>query len=85
MILSTLLICSFQPFELEDVLFETISGLGTVGLSRGITTSLNQHSRIIIMLRMFAGRVGGLTLALVLAEKRTHAILNRPIEKIMIG
>lgn len=84
-ILSTLLICSFQPFEMEDVLFETISGLGTVGLSRGITTSLNQYSRIIIMLLMFAGRVGGLTLALVLAEKRTHAILNRPIEKIMIG
>ena len=70
---------------MEDVLFETISGLATVGLTRGITTSLNQFSRTIIILLMFAGRVGGLTLALVLAEKRTHAILNRPVEKIMIG
>ena len=84
-IVSTLLICSNQSFEMEDVLFETISGLGTVGLTRGITTSLNQFSRTIIILLMFAGRVGGLTLALVLAEKRTHAILNRPVEKIMIG
>jgi len=84
-LIATLLICSIQPFEMEDVLFETISAIGTVGLSRGITTSLNSISKIIIILLMFAGRVGGLTLALMLAEKRNHAILKRPVEKIMIG
>ena len=82
---ATILICAVQSFEMEDVLFETISAIGTVGLSRGITTALNSFSRIILILLMFAGRVGGLTLALLLAEKRNHAILNRPVEKILIG
>ena len=47
--------------------------------------TINGYIGLFIILLMFAGRVGGLTLALVLAEKRTHAILNRPVEKIMIG
>jgi trk system potassium uptake protein TrkH len=82
---STLFISFIQKFELKDVLFEVVSAIGTVGLSTGITTALNDPSKLIIMLMMFAGRVGGLTLALVLAEKRTSTQANRPIEKIMIG
>lgn len=82
---STLFISFIQNFELKDVLFEVVSAIGTVGLSTGITTALNDPSKLIIMLMMFAGRVGGLTLALVLAEKRTSTQANRPIEKIMIG
>jgi len=84
-ICSTLFISFIQNFELKDVLFEVVSAIGTVGLSTGITMSLNDTSKLIIMLMMFAGRVGGLTLALVLAEKRTHTQTNRPIERIMIG
>jgi len=84
-ICSTLFISFIQNFELKDVLFEVVSAIGTVGLSTGITMSLIDTSKLIIMLMMFAGRVGGLTLALVLAEKRTHTQTNRPIERIMIG
>ncbi|MHB8130585.1 MAG: TrkH family potassium uptake protein [Mobilitalea sp.] len=84
-ILSTMLICFLQPFEMKDVFFEVISAAGTVGLTAGITPSLNSISKFIIMFLMFAGRVGGLTLALVLAEKRVNVLLNRPIEKILIG
>jgi trk system potassium uptake protein TrkH len=83
--ISTMIICFIQPFALNDVLFEVTSATGTVGLSRGITPSLNFISKYIIMFLMFAGRVGGLTLALVLAEKRENVLLNRPIEKILIG
>ncbi len=82
---STLFISFIQEFELKDVLFEVVSAIGTVGLSTGITPALNEPSKMLIMLMMFAGRVGGLTLALVLAEKRTSTQANRPIEKIMIG
>ena len=83
--ISTLVICSIQPFSMKDVLFEVVSAIGTVGLTAGITTSLGSISKIIIILLMFAGRVGGLTLALVLAEKKTNVILDRPVEKILIG
>lgn len=84
-IISTMLICFIQPFTMKEVLFEVISAAGTVGLSTGITTSLNNLSKLIIMFLMFGGRVGGLTLALVLAEKRVNVLINRPIEKILIG
>lgn len=82
---STLIISYIQEFELKDVLFEVVSAIGTVGLSAGITPTLNDPSKMVIMLMMFAGRVGGLTLALVLANKRTSTQAIRPIEKIMIG
>ncbi|MDF2951172.1 MAG: synthase subunit [Anaerocolumna sp.] len=84
-LLSTLIIAAIQPFEMKQVLFEVISAIATVGLSTGITTSLNFISRIIIILLMYGGRVGILTLALVLAEKRENVLINRPIEKILIG
>jgi trk system potassium uptake protein TrkH len=84
-LLSTLIIAAIQPFEMKQVLFEVISAIATVGLSTGITTSLNLISRIIIILLMYGGRVGILTLALVLAEKRENVLINRPIEKILIG
>ena len=83
--ISTLAICVIQPFEMKDAMFEVISAIGTVGLTAGITTSLGTASKIIIMLLMFTGRVGGLTLALVLAEKKVNVIINRPIEKVLIG
>lgn len=82
---STMLICAIQPFTLKQVLFETMSAAGTVGLSTGITASLNGTSKLIVMFLMYGGRVGGLTLALVLAEKRKNVLLNRPVEKIIIG
>lgn len=81
----TMLICFIQPFSMKDVLFEVISAAGTVGLSAGLTTSLNNISKLIIMFLMFGGRVGGLTLALLLAEKKVNVLINRPVEKILIG
>ena len=62
-----------------------ISAVGTVGLSSGITASLNTLPKCVVMLLMYAGRVGGLTLALVLAERRNVAPVDRPVDKIMIG
>ncbi len=84
-LVSTLLLCLFQPFSLKDALFEVVSASSTVGLTTGITTSLNGLSKMLIVLLMFTGRVGGLTFALFLAERNRHANVERPVERILIG
>lgn len=55
------IICKIDGLALTDTLFETASAIGTVGLSLGITTKLSTISRILIIILMFLGRVGGLT------------------------
>lgn len=70
---------------LGDVLFEVTSAMGTVGLSTGITGSLNAFARIIIVLLMYSGRVGSLTFALLFTEQRVPSSVQNPTEKINIG
>jgi trk system potassium uptake protein TrkH len=82
---ASLLISAVEPFEAEQVVFEVVSAVGTVGLSTGITPFLGGLSRVVLALLMYAGRVGGLTLMLALAEKRVKVQARRPSEKILIG
>lgn len=82
---ATVLLCAIEPLTIKQAMFETVSAVGTVGLSMSVTPSLSLASRIVLMVLMFAGRVGGLTLMLVLAEKRTVVSIDRPSEKILIG
>ena len=53
-----------NPLPFIDVSFEVLSALATVGLSRGITGELTEVSQILVIILMFAGRVGPLTLVL---------------------
>lgn len=80
-----MLISISQNFSLKEVMFEVFSAIGTVGLTMGITPSLNTFSKIIIMLLMYGGKVGVLSIAAVLAEKKEPSPLSRPYEKIIIG
>ena len=84
-LVSTMIICATQTFSLKEVLFEVFSAGGTVGLTLGITPSLNNLSKFIIIFLMYGGKVGSLSMALVLAEKREIVPLSRPVEKIIIG
>ena len=77
-----LLLSEDAPFI--DVVFEAVSALGTVGLSRGLTTSLSNQGEFIIILLMFMGRLGPLTLAYFLASPRTRK-LRYPQIKLTIG
>ncbi|MGM0409782.1 MAG: TrkH family potassium uptake protein [Bacillota bacterium] len=79
----TLTITENHPFI--DILFETVSAFGTVGLSTGVTPTLSEIGRILITIVMFAGRVGPLTLAVAFAEKERKGIYHYPKEKIMVG
>ncbi len=67
-----LLLSENAPFL--DIVFEVVSALGTVGLSRGLTGSLSNVGYFIIIFLMFLGRVGPLTLAYFLASPRTKKL-----------
>lgn len=84
-IIALIAISSAENLPLSDVLFEVASAVGTVGLTVGITPTLSSFSHIVLMLLMFAGRIGGLTIIVAFAERREHAKLTRPTEKILIG
>ncbi len=75
-----------QPqLPMQDVFFEIFSALGTVGISTGITRQLTMLSKIVIVLLMYCGRVGSLTLALSLSRKKKISNCKNPVEKIAIG
>lgn len=68
--LDTVLISSFLPqVDFIDIFFEVVSAFGTVGLSTGITSHLNHMSKIVIIITMFIGRLGPLTIATIWTYK----------------
>lgn len=64
-----------------DLLFETVSAFGTVGFSTGITSDLSLIGKIAFMITMLVGRLGPLTLALVLAPQRqlSYSFMREPV------
>ncbi|MEG0830850.1 MAG: TrkH family potassium uptake protein [Acidaminococcaceae bacterium] len=67
------------------MLFEVVSAFATVGLTAGVTQSLCPASKVILILTMFAGRVGVLTFVMALMHKRKPKAMRYPEENIMIG
>ncbi|MGH7163107.1 MAG: potassium transporter TrkG, partial [Planctomycetota bacterium] len=65
--------------------FEVVSAFGTVGLSTGITPDLAVPSKILLCVIMFIGRVGSLSLFLVLVREETASHVRYPEERVMIG
>lgn len=82
---SAFVITAIEQADMYNVLFETISAIGTVGLSTGIIPTLRISSKIIIIILMFGGKVGMLTLAMSFVMKKLNVPINRPTEKILIG
>jgi Trk-type K+ transport system membrane component len=68
-----------------NLVFEQISAFGTVGLSTGVTAKLSVAGKIIIIVSMFVGRVGLLTLALTLSRRVVTTSYRYPNAHIMIG
>lgn len=68
-----------------DVLFETTSAFATVGLTRGITPNLTYFGKIIIILTMYAGRVGPLTMAFAFAQKNKPKKFRYSEGNILVG
>lgn len=81
-----LFIFALQPeLHFSDVVFEVLSAIGTVGMSTGITRALHPAARLIIVYLMFCGRVGSVSFALALLEKRARPAIMNPREKITLG
>lgn len=80
-----LLISIMERLPMLTCLFEAASAVGTVGLSLGITASLGIPSRMILILLMFLGRVGGLTLIFAALSGTKRNGLKLPREKITVG
>ncbi len=80
-----LAICAIQALPLTEVLFEVFSAIGTVGMSTGVTRSLLPLSRLIVAFLMYCGRVGSISFAVALLEKRALPPVTLPRERITIG
>jgi potassium uptake TrkH family protein len=74
-----------EDLTLSEVLFEVVSAFGTVGLSTGVTPTLSVAGKLSLVLIMLAGRVGPLTLALALAQRRDKPLYDYPEERVIIG
>lgn len=81
----TLTICAVDKVDLLPCLIETSSAVGTVGLSMGITPTLGPVSRMVLILLMFFGRVGCLTLIYATLGKKTKNGSRLPLDKITVG
>ena len=84
-ICATLIICGIDNVPLSDAVLETVSAMSTVGLTAGVTTSLSAVSKIVLMFLMFCGRVGSVSFASALFEKRVNPPISYPAESITVG
>ncbi|HNW82892.1 MAG TPA: potassium transporter TrkG [bacterium] len=82
---STVLIIFFHPEkDIMSVLFESVSAFGTVGLSTGITSSLNGSAKLVIIATMFCGRIGTLTIFSLFLLRKDNPVKYAE-ERIMVG
>lgn len=84
-VIATLAIVPMTALPYEKVLFEVISAFGTVGLSTGITATLPPAAQSILVVLMFVGRVGVVTLAAAIAVNHTRRSYRFPEEKPIVG
>nr|WP_245755313.1 potassium transporter TrkG [Actinopolyspora alba] len=82
---ATLLLLVITPFELDVTLFESISAFGTVGLSTGITEQLPRAGELVLIVLMFTGRLGPITMASALALRERGRRYDLPEERPIVG
>ena len=83
---STLLLMATNHASALDAVYETVSATATVGLSRNLTASLNTFGKLVIIITMYLGRVGPISLAVALGSKNeSQNVVAEPTEEISIG
>ena len=83
---STLALTAVTNASILDIFYETVSATATVGLTRSFTASLNGIGKIIIIITMYLGRVGPISLAVALNRKKNNQnIVRNPVEDISVG
>ncbi|MDD6347539.1 MAG: potassium transporter TrkG [Lachnospiraceae bacterium] len=82
---SAIIISIIEELPILPCLFETASAIGTVGLSLGLTGSLGTVSHLILVVLMYCGRVGGLTIIFAAVRNTRNYLAQLPPEKITVG
>ena len=84
--ISTTLLMATSNVHAIDAVYETVSATATVGLSRNLTSTLNMSGKLIIIVTMYFGRVGPISLAVALGSKNeSQNVIAEPTEDISIG
>lgn len=84
--LSSFILFMIQPMlSMKQVFFEVFSAFGTVGLSLGITPELNDAGKIVIVLTMYIGRIGPLTMLYAFSREKAFGKFEYVEESVMIG
>ncbi len=86
LVFAALLLTDGARLPYEALFFESISAVTTTGLSMGDTTaSLSPAGKCIIMLAMFIGRLGALTVVLMIGDRETRRYVRYPTEELVVG
>ncbi len=86
MVISTLSLSVVSNADFLDVIYETVSATGTVGLTRNFTSTLNTVGKLIITATMYFGRVGPISIAVAFnVKKGSENIIVNPVEEICVG
>ena len=86
MFISTILLSAVTEADIIDIAYETVSATATVGLTRDLTPTLNIWGKIIIIITMYLGRVGPISLLIAFnTKKNINNIVKDPEEPISIG
>lgn len=84
-IMASLIITSIEQFTFEQVLFEVVSAIGTVGLSLGVSASAGVITKLVLILLMYTGRLGALALLAVFVTEKNENIIEEPKGRILVG
>ncbi|HIE03920.1 MAG TPA: Trk family potassium uptake protein, partial [Candidatus Latescibacteria bacterium] len=79
------LLLATQEGRQVGVMFEAVSAFGTVGLSTGVTPNLTPLGRVLVVVLMFAGRLGPLTITLAIRERPYEGVRRLPSARVMTG
>lgn len=80
-----MLLCAFDALPLMAAFFEAASAIGTVGLSLGVTPQLSDASRVVLILLMYFGRVGGLTVLFAVSSGMRQDAFRYSAEDVAVG
>ncbi len=82
---ASLLMLRLTPYTLDEVLFEVLSAFGTVGLSTGITAELTTIPKYVLIVCMYVGRIGPMSLGAALAMRESKRVVRLPVERPIVG
>ena len=86
MFASTVLLSVVTDANALDIIYETVSATATVGLTRNLTASLGSIGKVIIIITMYLGRVGPISLAVAFKRNKDNQnIVRNPVEEISVG